>query len=80
MGGCFCSLDQLYKKFSGNTVFPSPEIEVIFPRNQVKTKKKGLGRNLRPFSAGNLQNLLVLAGCFSSGHAALNSRWGDATI
>ena len=94
MGGRFCSLDQLYKKFSRNDVFPSPklnedqkkrsspEVEVIFPRNQVKTeekkKKKGLRRNLRPFSAGNLQDLLVLACYFSSGHPALNSRWENA--
>ena len=53
MGGHSCSLDQLYKKFSENDVFPSPklnedhkkkrsspEIEVIFSRNQVKTKKR----------------------------------------
>ena len=54
MGVRFCSLHQLYKKFSGNEVFPSSklnevqkqerrslaEIEVIFPRNQEKTKKK----------------------------------------
>ena len=53
MGKRFCSLDQLYKKFSGNDVFPSPKlnedqnkkkaspkIDVIFPRNQVKTKKR----------------------------------------
>ena len=86
MRGRFSSLDQLYKKFT-NEVFPSPrlnanqklekrslsEFEVIFSRNQVKTKKKvfagnlnhffpksgedqkkGLRRNLQPFSAGNL--------------------------
>ena len=49
MGGRFCSLDHLYKKFSGNDVFPSPKLiedqkqkkgEVIFPLNQVKTKKR----------------------------------------
>ena len=56
----------------------SPVIEVIFPRNQVKTKKKGLRRNLPPFSSGNFQDLLVLARYFSSGHPALNSRWEDA--
>ena len=88
MGGRFCSFDQLYKKFSGNDVFPSPklnehqkkktfspEVEVLFSRNQVKTKNKGY---LLPFSVGNLQNLLVLAGYFSSGHPALNTRWEDA--
>ena len=62
MGGRFCSLDQLYKKFTGNDVVSivaeiewrpetrkrsSPEIEVIFSRNQVKTKKKGLHRYLK---------------------------------
>ena len=52
MGGRFCSLDQLYKKFSGKDVFPSPklnedqkkksspQIEVISPRSQMKTKQK----------------------------------------
>ena len=54
MGVRFCSLHQLYKKFSGNDVFPSlklnkdqkqekglrPEIEVIFPQNQEKRKKR----------------------------------------
>ena len=40
------------KNFAGNCV--------IFPRNQVKTKKrKGLRRNLRPFLAGNLKDLTV---------------------
>ena len=92
MGGRFGSLNQLCKKFRGNYVFPlpklikdqikktsSPEIKVIFPRTGEDQKKiKGLRRNLRPFSAGNLQDLLVLAGYFSSGHPALNSRWEDA--
>ena len=41
-------------------------------------QKKGLRRNLRPFSAGNLLDFLVLAGYFSSGLPALNSRWEDA--
>ena len=54
MGGTFCSLDQLYKKFSGNDIFPSPtlnedkkqekvprrKLKSFFSRNQVKTKKK----------------------------------------
>ena len=31
-------------------------------------EKKGLPQNLRPFSAGNLQDVLVLAGYFSSAH------------
>ena len=26
MGGRFCGLDQLYKNFSGNDVFPSPKL------------------------------------------------------
>ena len=66
----------------------SPEIEVIFPRNQVKTKKnnKGLRRNLRLFSSGNLQDLLVLPGAIFPlviQRSALDgrtpkSRWGDA--
>ena len=51
---------------------------VFFPQNQVKTKKKGLHRNLRPFSAGNLWDVLVLAGYFLSDHPALNSWWEDA--
>ena len=61
MGGRFCGLDQLYKKFSGNDVLRSPKLNedqkqekgirrklVIFPRNQMKIKK-GLRRKLRPF-------------------------------
>ena len=48
------------------------------PKSGENQKKGGLRRNLRPFSAGNLQDLLVLAGYFSSGHPALNSLWKDA--
>ena len=52
VGGRFCSLHQLYKKFSGNDVFPSPklnedqkkrsfpEIEVIFPPKSGEDQKK----------------------------------------
>ena len=48
-GDAFAALTNFTKNFSGNDVFPSPklnedkkkrsspEIEVIFPRNQVKT-------------------------------------------
>ena len=89
MGGRFCSLEQLYKKFSRNDVFPSPKLnedqkqekglrrklKSFFPEIRRTPKKKGLRPNLRPFSAGNLWDLLVLAGYFSSGHPALNSRW-----
>ena len=35
----FCSLDQLYKKFSGNDVFPSPKL------NEDQKQEKGLRRN-----------------------------------
>ena len=90
MGGRFRSFDQLYKKFSGNDVFPSPKLNEhqkkkeknVFAGNwshfslkSGKDQKKGLRRNLLPFSVGNLRNLLVLAGYFSSGHPALNTRW-----
>ena len=87
MGGRFCSLDQRYKKFSGNDVFPPPKL--IEDR-----KQKGLRQKLKSFfpeirwrpkkkvfaaiSAGNLQDLLVLAGYFSCGHPALSFRWEDA--
>ena len=66
MGGRYCNLDQLYKKFSGNSAFSSPksnedqktramslpEIEVIFPPHQVKnSKKKVFSGNWTHFSA-----------------------------
>ena len=68
MGGRFCSLDQLYKKFNGNDVFPSPKLNEdqkkkrsspqiwsqFSPKSGKDQKKKGLRRNLRRFSAGNL--------------------------
>ena len=61
MGGRFCSLDQLYKKFSGNDVFPSPKLNEdqkqekglcgklkSFTPKSGEDQKKGLRRNLRP--------------------------------
>ena len=69
MGGRFCTPDQLYKKFSENDVFPSLKLnedqkKKVFAANwsqfflksgeDQKKKKKGLCRNLRQFSAGNL--------------------------
>ena len=42
MGVRFCSLDQFYKKFSGNDAFPSPKLN----KDQ---KKKGLRRQLKSF-------------------------------
>ena len=66
MGGRFCSLNQLYKKFCGNDVFPSPKLNEdekqekvlrrkmkFFPKSG-EDQKKGLRRRLRPFSAENL--------------------------
>ena len=82
MRGRFCSLDQLYKKFSGNDVFPLPKLNKDqkkglcrhFSANSGEDqKKKDLRRNLRLFSAEDLWDLLVLAGYFSSGHLELNS-------
>ena len=43
MGGRFCSLEQLYKKFSGNDVFPSPKL------NEDQKQEKGLRRKLKSF-------------------------------
>ena len=43
MGGRFCSRDQLYKKFSGNDVFPSWKL--IEDQNQ----EKGLRPKLKSF-------------------------------
>ena len=43
MGGRFCSLDQLYKKFSGNDVFPSPKL------NEDQKQEKGLHQKLKLF-------------------------------
>ena len=43
MGGRFCSLDQLNKKFSGNEVFPSPKLY------EDQKQEKGLCRKLRSF-------------------------------
>ena len=43
MGERFCSLDQLYKKFSGNDVFPSPKL------NEDQKQEKGLRRKLKSF-------------------------------
>ena len=61
MGGRLCSLDQLYKKFSGNDVFPSPKLNEdqkqekglrgklkSFTPKSGEDQKKGLRRNLRP--------------------------------
>ena len=67
MGGRFCSLDQLYKKFSGNEVFPSPKLnedqkqekglrrklKSFYPKSG-EEQKKVFAANLQPFSAGNL--------------------------
>ena len=52
----------------------------FFPKSGEDIKKKGLRWYLRPFTAGNLLDFLVLAGYFSSGHSALNSGWEDALI
>ena len=41
MGGRFCSLDQLYKKFCGNDVFPSPKL------NEDEKQEKVLRRKLK---------------------------------
>ena len=43
MGGRFCSLDQLNKKFSGNDAFPSPKL------NEDQKQEKGLRRKLKSF-------------------------------
>ena len=42
-GGRFCSLDQLYKKFSGNDVFPSPKL------NEDQKQEKGFRLKLKSF-------------------------------
>ena len=72
MGETFRSLDQLYKYFSGNYVFPSPKLnenqtnkqkrslekfEVIFSAKSGENQKKSYQRNLRPYSAGNLYRI-----------------------
>ena len=44
MGGRFCSLDQLYKNFSGNEVFSSPKL------NEDQKEEKGLRRKCCVFS------------------------------
>ena len=44
MAGRFRSLDQLYKKFSGKDVFPSPKV------NEDQKEEKGLPRKLKSFS------------------------------
>ena len=41
MGGRFSSLDQLYKKFSGNEVFLSPKL------NEDQKQEKGLRQKLK---------------------------------
>ena len=43
MGGRFCNLDQLYKKFSGNEIFSSPKL------NEDQKQEKGLRRKLKSF-------------------------------
>ena len=43
MGGRFCSHDQLYKKFGGNNVYPSPKL------NEDQKQKKGLRRKFKSF-------------------------------
>ena len=43
MGGRFCILHQLYKKFSGNEVFALPKL------NQDQKQEKGLRRKLKSF-------------------------------
>ena len=43
MGGSFCSLDQLYKKFIGNDAFPSPKL------NEDQKQEKGLRQKLKSF-------------------------------
>ena len=43
MEGRFCSLDQLYKKFSGNEVFSSPKLI------EDQKQEKGLRRKLKSF-------------------------------
>ena len=43
MGGRFCSLDQLYKKFSGNDVFSTPKL------NEDQKQEKCLRRKLKSF-------------------------------
>ena len=93
MGGRFCSLDQLYKKFSRNDVFTSQKL------NEDQKQEKGLRRKLKSFSrkSGEDQKKKIFAAncdifgrkfvrsfslgwLFSSGHPALNSRWKDAQI
>ena len=43
IGGSFCNLDQLYKKFSGNEVFLSPKL------NEDQKQGKGLRLKLKSF-------------------------------
>ena len=43
MGGRSCSLDQLYKKFDRNDVFPSPKL------NEDQKQEKGPRRKLKSF-------------------------------
>ena len=43
IGGRFCSLNQLYKKSSGNDIFPSPKL------NEDQKQEKGLRRKLKSF-------------------------------
>ena len=48
MVGRFCSLDQLYKKFSGNEVFPSPKlIEDQKQENSLRRKLKSVFPEIR---------------------------------
>ena len=43
MGGWFCSLDQLYRKFNGNDEFSSPKL------NEDQKQEKGFRRKLKSF-------------------------------
>ena len=62
MRGRFCSLDQIYKKFSGNEAFPPPKLNedqkqekgLCQKLKSGEDQKKCFRRNLRPFLAENL--------------------------
>ena len=71
----FCSLDQLYKKFSRNNVFPSPKL------NEGQRQKKVFAENWSGFSPKLGEGLglfcLIIQRSNHNGGTP-KSRWGDA--